>query len=350
MRIPLHMVTAGILLLAALGSAAGPARTASPSKPALSPPSPGSATAAYPLEVMLVLDRSGSMAGAPIASLKPAATTFVNCFSGTQDVDKMGLISFATSVTVVRALGTNYVTPMVAAINALSANGSTNAEDALDQADGPGGFTDQTLIPCAERARQALVFFSDGRPAAFRGNFLRNSTAYDAVACVTGNCVSGDGGTTYGDIGNPLVEQWFGVNPAPTGTGTVSVKCPGSTQTLPTMRWYVFDTSPVPGYAATATCIPDPALHDHTCNLATDLALTHAQELKNRGVTIYTIGLGSNVNTALMQSLATDPSMYYHAPTASDLQGIFQTIAQLLQPPATPTRRETFGRLKARYR
>ena len=343
-------LVAGALLLVALGPGAARAGSAGRSESSLSSQSPAAATAAYPLEVMLVLDRSGSLSGTPIAQLKTAAGTFVQYFSGTQDVDKMGLISFATSVTVARPLGTNYVSEMGTAINAMAAVGATNAEDALDQADGPDGFTDQGAIPPEGRARQALVFFSDGHPTAFRGDFLRGGTLYDAVACATGNCASGDGGATYGDLGKPAVEAWFGASPLPTGDGNSSVKCPGSNQTLPTTRWYVFDTSPVPGYAPTANCIPDAALHDRICNLATDLALAHAQELKDRGVTIFTIGLGANVNAAFMQGLATDPGKYYYAPTAQQLEGIFQAIAMLLQPPATPARRATFGSLKLLYR
>ena len=61
------------------------------------------------VEIMLVLDRSGSMNGTPIGQLKVAAKSFVDNFQETQDTDKMGLISFSTAVTVDRALGTNYV-------------------------------------------------------------------------------------------------------------------------------------------------------------------------------------------------------------------------------------------------
>ena len=67
-------------------------------------------------------------------------------------------------------------------------------------------------------------------------------------------------------------------------------------------------------------------------------------------MTIFTIGLGANVNAAFMQGLATDPGKYYYAPTAQQLEGIFQAIAMLLQPPATPARRATFGSLKLLYR
>jgi hypothetical protein len=280
------------------------------------------------VEIMVILDRSGSMAGAPISDLKSAARTFVSFFSSTQDKDKMGMISFATSVTVDRPLGTNYVAPMTAAINALTAVGATNTEDAFAQAGGPQSFTDQTGVPGDRRIQQFLIFFSDGRPTAFRGSFLRGGTLYDGVACVTGNCVSGDGGGTYGDLGRPGTETWFGVDPSTTGNGNSSVRCSRNGPLTATTRWYVFDTDPVPGYAATANCIPDPALHDKICDLASDMAIQNANLLKASRITVYTIGLGANVNTALMQQLASSPTLYYHAPTSAQLQAIFQRVAQ----------------------
>jgi hypothetical protein len=288
------------------------------------------------VEIMLVLDRSFSLNGTPITNLKTAARTFVNLFSATQATDKMGLINFATSVTVARALGTNYVPTMVTAINNMVAVGATNAESAIDQVDGPGGFTDQTGVPGDQRIQQFLVFFSDGRPTGFRTSILNNGRTYDGVGCVTGNCVSGDGGP-WGDFGRMTSETSYGIDPTSTGPGTGNVRCSWRVQqhlaAIPTTRWYIFDTSPVPNggtgfYAPTASCIDLAPMHDHFCNLATNMAVTHANELKAKYVKIYTIGLGTNVNATLMRALATDPSMYYYAPTANELQAIFQRVAQ----------------------
>ena len=64
----------------------------------------------------------------------------------------MGLISFGTGVTVDRQLGVNFVTAMTTKIDAMAATGATNAEDAIDQSDGPQGFTDQTGIPGSARS------------------------------------------------------------------------------------------------------------------------------------------------------------------------------------------------------
>ena len=288
------------------------------------------------VEIMLVLDRSGSMSGTPISRLKTAATTFVNLFQGTQDKDKMGLVSFATSVTIARTLGINYVAPMLIAINAMSATGATNTEDAIDQVDGPGGFTDQTGVPGDQRIQQFMIFFSDGRPTAFRSPFRKSGTLYDGVACVYGNCLSGES-NMWEYLGRPTSESPTGYGassqPWPTGNGTSSVKCGGPQSTSEaTTHWYSFSTNRVPNgasyYDSLATCIPESALHDYTCNMASNLAIAHANQLKAKYIKIYTIGLGSNVNTSLMTTLATDPSMYYYAPTENELTAIFQRVAQ----------------------
>jgi len=285
------------------------------------------------VEIMLVLDRSGSMSGTPMSQLKTAARNFVNMFAATQDKDKMGMISFATTNTMDRTLGINYVTAMNNAISNMSAVGATNPEDALDKADGPGGFTDQSGYPADRRIQQFLIFFSDGRPTAFRGTFRYRNTDYDEIAVVYGNCEYGEydmvdnfaSPSTGNDVSSPL--------PRPTGDGSSTrVPCPGISGRSYTTRWYSFITNPVPNgsggyYPATQSCISEPDLHDHICTMASSLALQHAAELKAKHIKIYTIGLGSHVNTSFMQSLASSPTMYYYAPSTTALQALFQQVA-----------------------
>jgi hypothetical protein len=282
------------------------------------------------VEIMLVLDRSGSMAGTPISDLKAAARTFVDFFAATQDRDKMGLVSFSTAVTVNRALGTNYVTAMKAAISGMSAANYTNTEDAIDQADGPGGFTDQTNLPGDQRVQQFMIFFSDGQPTAFRGRFKFQGTDYDAVAIGAttggGDC---DPGTypTQDHLYNPVTAASLTPTTRPTGDGIASIRCQGSNQTLPTTRWYIFDTMPVPGYSPMATCIPSGALGRQFCTITNQLALNHAAELKAKNIVIYTIGLG-NIDAPFMQAISSGTGFYFRAPNSSQLQAIFQQVAQ----------------------
>jgi hypothetical protein len=313
-----------------------------PASPALAPAATGS------VEIMLALDRSGSLAGTPLADLKTAARSFVETFADVQDAGAMGLVSFATSVRLNVALGTGFVAPLVTAITGLTATGATNAEDAIARTAGDGGFSDQSGVPAGQRAPQFLVFFSDGRPTALRGQFQRQGTLYDAVTCVTGNGIPGDGGTIYGDLGRPEQETWLGIDPSVTGDGIGTANCGSGARA--TTRWFMMDADPVPGYASDANCIPSAALHDYVVTRARALALSNAQALKDRGIVIYTIGVGASVDQAFLQELASGPGTTFYAPTSADLSAAFAAVAEQMRERTTPARRMTLGALKARYR
>ncbi len=278
------------------------------------------------VEILLVLDRSGSMDGKPIADLKVAAKSFLDNFADTQAEDRMGLISFATSVKVERQVNDHFVAPMRAAIDQMKAEGHTNSEDAIDQADGPKGLTDQSTVPPQDKVQQFVIFFSDGRPNAFRGTFMNQGRYYDGVAYVEFNCDPGDKNQTNPNLWRPDQEgKELNVPARPTGDGLdVGSKCAPQVST----RWQIFDVKPVPGQPSDACNLDDPTLGDHVCSLASTLALQHAQELKDEKVTVFTIGLGEKINGALLQQIASSPDLYYNAPTSGQLQAIFQKVAQ----------------------
>lgn len=52
-----------------------------------------------------------------------------------------------------------------------------------------------------------------------------------------------------------------------------------------------------------------------------------ADRAKADGIIVFTIGLGQNVNTSLLQTVATTPDLYYFAPSATDLEAIYAQIA-----------------------
>lgn len=277
------------------------------------------------VEIEMVLDRSGSMEGKPLADLKVAARSFLDNFAATEAEDRMGLISFATSVKVERHLGSHFVTPMKNAIDGMKSGGFTNSEDALDQAGGPKGLQDQTGLPPEEKVQQFVIFFSDGRPNSFRGTFKTEGHTYEAVAHVTKNCDPGDDNNTADQLRSPDQEGKDIAAALPTGDGLAAA---GSKCGKTTTRWMIFDTKPVPGKLSDDCDLADPSLGDHVCLLASTLALQHAQELKDRKVTIFTIGLGERINRDLLEGIASSPDLYYNAPTSGQLQAIFQKVAQ----------------------
>ena len=271
------------------------------------------------VEIMLVLDRSGSMAGQPMTDLKKAAHAFVEYFKSTQAEDKMGLISFHTYALVDQPLGINFYNGMNTAITNMQVDDWTNAEDAVDQADGPKGFTPQGGVAPADRIAQFMLFFSDGRPNSFRYNFVNKGAVIDGIVTQESNC-------DPGAVGNNVRNWMTGptgatlASPTPTGDGKATASACGNTNST---RWLIMDAYPVP----TACSIPEPnVLCQYVCDMAENLALLHANEEKAAGITIYTVGYGTT-HDAFMKGLASNSTMYYKAPTTADLQGIFQHIA-----------------------
>ncbi|MGB0383473.1 MAG: VWA domain-containing protein [Ardenticatenaceae bacterium] len=83
-----------------------------------------------PVDVMLVIDRSGSMRGASLADAKAATTEFVNLMSLSRD--QVGVVSFATDQSgALDSQLTQNATAANTAINGLTADGFTDIEEGL---------------------------------------------------------------------------------------------------------------------------------------------------------------------------------------------------------------------------
>ncbi len=119
------------------------------------------------LEVVLVVDRSGSMSGAPIVAARAAATAFVQQLP--QDVP-IGLVTFGRDARLVLAPTTDHPA-LVAEIAAIPADGGTALYD---------GVTLAARQFSSASARRALVVLSDG------GDTASAATLDQAVAAVTG--------------------------------------------------------------------------------------------------------------------------------------------------------------------
>jgi len=278
------------------------------------------------VQIMMILDRSGSMSGTPIADLRSGALSFLSFFDDTQTEDEMGLITYNQFASVGTPLQHNFVSPMTTQINALTATGTTNIEDALDQADGPLGFPDQTGLPGDQRVQQFIVFFTDGQANKFRGTFSTSTynggNPFDAVPFTDGTLLNPKNGSTLS-----------GVSALPTGDGKPigTTSCGGGQ--LRTTRWHVFSSHhlfpgyPVPGYSAEYCGIPQSALSTWWISTAKNMAIDHAQELRNKGIHIYTIGLGG-VDRTFLGQVASGPEYEYYAPTPAQLEALFNAVAK----------------------
>lgn len=115
-----------------------------------------------PTDIVLVLDRSGSMSGAPLADMKAGARTFIDIIAestggaGSGEIgsgSRMGVVSFAASAAVDAQLVTS-VAELKAAVNGIAAGGGTNHGDAFLKAQG-------LFEPSSPNAR-VIVMFTDG--------------------------------------------------------------------------------------------------------------------------------------------------------------------------------------------
>ncbi len=287
-------------------------------------------------EVILVLDRSGSMSGTPIEDLKTAAVGFLDNFENTDDHNKFGLVTFASGVKVDYALDHDFYTPMVTAINSLSASGWTNVDDALHRADTEPGFTDQEGVPGDQWVDQYLIFFSDGNPTAFRGDFVINGNTYDAVVSQDddANAKLYDPDKYHAVLGSVV-----GAEPSSFETGDgkpLDTSNCGSThhstkwQILADSAYGIHTYEPLEDVDPQACGIDRNELGDYVNQTAKSIAIDRAQAIKAKGVKIYTIGLGS-VDQGFLAQISSGPEFQYHTPSSSELTNLFQQIANDLK-------------------
>lgn len=145
-----------------------------------------------PLDIVLVLDTSGSMSGSKMTNLKNAANSFIDATAENNrgleqnQQTRLAIVQFASGANTRQQL--NYVTDQNAqqyknTINGFSANGATYAEEGLQRAQsvlGSGGRAD---------VQQIVIFFTDGEPN--HQNGFDDDVAIEAVNVAHDMKVSG---------------------------------------------------------------------------------------------------------------------------------------------------------------
>jgi len=184
------------------------------------------------LNVMMVMDVSGSMGNGDPTKLSQAQIAANSFIDNLRESDQSGLVSFSWVATLNKNLSNDHASTQ-SAINGLVADGATNIGEAVDKAN-----QELMSIDSSSEIARIEILLTDGKA----------------------NQPNGDGSKE---------------NPA---------------------------------------------------DLA--LALNKSLEAAENGITMFTIGLGDDVNTTMLQNMAENTgAIYYFAPTSDDLSGIFDQIA-----------------------
>jgi Flp pilus assembly protein TadG len=289
-----------------------------------------------PLVMSLILDRSGSMSNnGGAAALPPAVKDFIAGFD--EGVDNVAEISFSTLDTVDVPMTTTFQTliddEFPARGNAFGGQGFGGATFA--QAGLQDGFNQVLSIPPSPNIIRVAVFFTDGyaNTDGLPTNVTTStaSTTHDVLNCTGGNPPTTQhpasntpvnyGGNAPIECSRPPCAPIF-MNPT-SGAGPPNfytpVSCPNATASTPI-------TFPVeaPGVSNTL----------NISNITLD-ATYRTEQVANvmrnstNNITIYTIGLGSLINTAYLQDLANVEGATTYDPT--------QTIGDYESAPDCPT-------------
>lgn len=148
------------------------------------------------VDIMLVMDTSGSIGSAMTGLKNCAKNSFVSKFISGPGGDRLGLVSFASGAVLDVPINKDATrgfnkTQMNNAINSFSSSGWTASAEGMRRA-----LNEINAIPASYRSSlRAIVFFSDGAPNALPATFNRTSGTPNPVI---GDLESGTSGSATG--------------------------------------------------------------------------------------------------------------------------------------------------------
>lgn len=297
------------------------------------------------VEVALVLDVTGSMAGNNITALKTASTNFLNImFSRISDEEylKIGIVPFSMSVNV-GSVGSSFV-------NWPSSDAYKSPASSIVYDSGTTGTTTNWRGCILERAspldtrddatpnwgmyrypRICSQYNSNGTCRTYSNNNPNNGCTVSRIVPLTNSkttlqsSVNGltASGNTYINVG--LVWGWRLLSPTAPFTEGSEYDDPDWSKTIVLMT--DGNNEPISTYSAYG------ANSSITAAQLNTRMMTVCQNAKDAGVTIYTITFQSGITNAtrnLFRQCASDESKYFDAPSNQDLITAFENIANQL--------------------
>lgn len=286
------------------------------------------------VEVALVLDVTGSMAGNNIAALKTASHNFIDImFERISDLEylKVGIVPFSQSVNVGNGLAAGFVSypasdpykspPTTITYSSGTSGTTTNWRGCIRERASPLDTTDDTT-PNWGMYRYPKV----------SGNTNPNNNCTNSrIVPLTNNRTTLDtaitnlqtGGNTYGNVG--MVWGWRVLSPTAPFTEGVSYDDPDWTKTVVMMT--DGDNTVNNAYSAYGA---NPGIDADDLD---DKFAAVCENMKDEGIKIYTITFQSGISNAtreIFRQCASDPTKYFNAPSNEDLTEAFQQIANEL--------------------
>jgi Mg-chelatase subunit ChlD len=302
------------------------------------------------VNIMLVLDHSGSMSGV-LGSMQADAVDFVNMFASGRD--RLGLVTFAGSPFLAFAPSTSFQTanPNVPALidELTTYNGGTNTAQAIWMA------YQQLVALNQPKAENVIVIFTDGLANNFTANFLTPKNLIAAAAgCknlirpLTGVIGSDTGETVVFGLFNPTatsINQPTETMSAPNTNGCANISNNGRLNTSIGSYLTGLPSKDINGNSTNGTgtigqYAPVNLSQVNPVNV-TNAGLNAFDDAANRirrdaalKPTIYAIGLGNNPglppDQVLLARVANDPgSASYNSAQPAGLSVFSPTIAQL---------------------
>ncbi len=259
------------------------------------------------LDMMIVLDCSGSLASphGTFEALQSAAVTFVNGFQEGSGGDRIGLVTFASGAVLDAPINKDAnrgysKADLIGHINAKSANGATNAEEAMRIAK-----AQLDAIPADIRSTlRVIVFFSDGAPNIVSGNFTDYDSGGHNPHTITGGLWS-QGGNSGKPADLYTINQIFVSSDPATATNILTLPVADYTGTV---NLASFNGARIlSGNPATDTwCNVNKAAR----NMVENVANAARGAAGNSAITIYAIGLGAMLNSNEVTTCAYGSSEY----------------------------------------